>query len=170
MGKKITEVRNKSKEGGESFKKGAEQGRKAVSDVKQMKRLIDSLPTDVDDEIVSAAKAVEQGTKGDAEHYMQSEVGSKIEKKIIIKESGKKSMEASSKQASEQVKNNERVQQVFQQMDGVGAFGKNARSEGRGKVEKSTAEFNKAIQENQENTRKADEEFKKNLSDISSTF
>ena len=36
--------------------------------------------------------------------------------------------------------------------------------------EKSTAEFNKAIQENQENTRKADEEFKKNLSDISSTF
>lgn len=126
MGKKITEVRNKSKEGGESFKKGAEQGHKAVSDVKQMKRLIDSLPTDVDDEIVSAAKAVEQGTKGDAEHYMQSEVGSKIE-------SGRKSMDASNKQASEQVKNNERVQQVFQQMEGVGAFGKNARSEGRAK-------------------------------------
>lgn len=97
MGKKITEVRNKSKEGGESFKKGAEQGRKAVSDVKQMKRLIDSLPTDVDDEIITAAKAVEQGTKGDAEHYMQSEVGSKIE-------SGRKSMDASNKQASEQVK------------------------------------------------------------------
>ena len=158
MGKKITEVRNKSKEGGESFKKGAEQGRKAVSDVKQMKRLIDSLPTDVDDEIITAAKAVEQGTKGDAEHYMQSEVGSKIE-------SGRKSMDASNKQASEQVKNNERVQQVFHQMDG-----KNARSEGKGKIERSTAEFNKAIQENHENTRKADEEFKKNLSDISSTF
>lgn len=163
MGKKITEVKNKSKEGSESFKKGAEQGRKAVTDVKQMKRLIDSLPTDVDDEIVSAAKAVEQGTKGDAEHYMQSEVGSTIE-------SGKKSMEASSKQASEQVKNNERVQQVFQQMDGIGAFGKNARAEGKGKVEKSTAEFNKAIQENEENKRQADEEFKKNLSEISSTF
>lgn len=163
MGKKITEVRNKSKEGGESFNKGAEQGRKAVSDVKQMKRLIDSLPTDVDDEIVSAAKAVEQGTKGDAEHYMQSEVGSKIE-------SGKKSLDASNKQAGEQVKNNERVQQVFQQMEGVGAFGKNARSEGRSKVENSTKEFNKAIQENAENARKADEEFKKNLSDISSTF
>lgn len=163
MGKKITEVRNRSKEGSDSFKKSAEQGRKAVSDVKQMKKLIDSLPTDVDDEIVSAAKAVEMGTKGDAEHYMQSEVGPQIE-------SGRKSMEASNKQASDQIKNNERVQQVFQQMDGVGAFGKNARSEGRSKVEKSTAEFNKAIQENQENTRKADEEFKKNLSDISSTF
>lgn len=163
MGKKITEVRNKSKEGGESFKKGAEQGRQAVSDVKKMKRLIDSLPTDVDDEIVTAAKAVEQGTKGDAEHYMQSEVKSKIE-------SGSEKVKASTDQAKEQVKNTEKVQQVFQQMDGVGAFGKNARSEGRGKVEKSTAEFNKAIQENQEETRKADEEFKKNLSDISSTF
>lgn len=163
MGKKITEVRSKSKEGGESFKKGAELGRKAVSDVKQMKRLIDSLPTDVDDEIVSAAKAVEQGTKGDAEQYMKSEVNSNIE-------SGKKSMDASSKQASEQVKNNEKVQQVFQQMDSVGAFGKNARSDGRSKIEQSTAEFNKAIQENQENTRKAAEDFKKNLSDISSTF
>ena len=163
MGKKITEVRNKSKEGSESFKKGAEHGRQAVSDVKKMKRLIDSLPTDVDDEIVTAAKAVEQGTKGDAEHYMQSEVKSKIE-------SGSEKMKASTEQAKEQVKNNEKVQQVFQQMDGVGAFGKNARSEGRGKVEKSTAEFNKAIQENQEETRKADEDFKKNLSDISSTF
>jgi len=163
MGKKITEVRNKSKEGGESFKKGAEQGRKAVSDVKQMKRLIDTLPTDVDDEIVSAAKAVEQGTKGDAEQYMNSDVKTNIE-------SGKKSMEASSNQAGEQVKNNEKVQQIFQQMDGVGAFGRNARAEGNRSVEQSTAEFQKAIQENEENTRKAAEEFNKNLSDISTTF
>lgn len=163
MGKKLDAVRNKSKEGGESFRKGAEQGRKAVNDTKQMKRLIDSLPTDVDDEITTAAKAVEQGTKTDAEQFMKSEVGSKIE-------SGRKSMETSSKEASDQIKNNEKVQSVFSQMDGVGAFGKNARSEGRTSVENSTKEFNKAIQENAENTKKADEEFKKNLSDISSTF
>ena len=163
MGRKLTEVRSKAREGGESFKKGAELGNKAVSDTKNMKRLIDSLPTDVDDEIVSAAKAVEQGTKSDAEHYMQSEVSSRIE-------AGRKSMEASSNTANDQVKSNEKVQAVFSQMDSVGAFGKNARSEGRTKVENSTKEFNRAIQENAENTRKADEEFKKNLSDISSTF
>lgn len=163
MGKKLEDVRKQAKEGTESFKKGAEQGRKAVSDVKQMKRLIDSLPTDVDDEITSAAKAVEQGTKSDAEGYMNSEVSSKIE-------SGRKSMDSSNKAADQQIKNNERVQSVFSQMDGIGAFGKNARGEGRNKVEASTREFNKAIQENQENTRQADEEFKKNLSDISSTF
>lgn len=163
MGKKLTEIRSKSKEGSESFKKGAEQGRKAVSDVKQMKRLIDSLPTDVDDEIISAAKAVETGTKSDAEGYMKSEVSNKVE-------SGKKSMDASSKAASDQVKNNEQVKSVFQQMDGIGAFGKNARTDGRTKVENSTKEFNKVIKENQESARKAEEEFKKNLSDISSTF
>lgn len=163
MGKKLTEVRSKSKEGNDSFKKGAEQGKKAVSEVKKMKSLIDSLPTDVDDEITSAAKAVEQGTKTDAEHHMQSEVGAKIE-------SGKKSMETSSKTANEQIRNNERVQSTFQQMDSIGAFGKNARSEGRSKVENSTREFNKAIQENNESSRRAEEEYKKNLSDISSTF
>lgn len=163
MGKKLDAVKNNSREGSESFKKGAEQGKKAVSDTKQMKKLIDSLPTDVDDEITAAAKTVEQGTKSDAENYMRSEVSSKIE-------SGRKSMESSSKDAGDQVTNNERVQSVFQQMDGVGAFGKNARSEGRTKIENSTKEFNKAIQENAKAEAEADREFKQNLSDISSTF
>lgn len=163
MGRKLDAVKNKAREGSESFRKGAEQGRKAVSDVKQMKSLIDSLPTDVDDEITNAAKAVEQGTKGDAEHYMQSEVNSVIE-------SGRKSMEASNKDADAQIKSNEKVRQTFDQMDGIGQFGRSARAEGKSRVESSTREFNKAMQENQENTRKADEEFKKNLSDISSTF
>lgn len=163
MGKRLTEVRNKSREGNDSFQQGAEQGRRAVSDVKQMKSLIDSLPTDVDDEIADAAKAVEQGTKGDAEHYMQSEVSSKIE-------SGRRNMEASNKMADDQVKSNERVQSVFSQMDSVGMFGRNARAEGKTKVESSTREFNRVMQENAEITRKADEEYKRNLSDISSTF
>lgn len=163
MGKKIESVRNKAKEGSESFKASAELGKKAVSDVKQMKGLIDSLPTDVDDEIVSAAKAVEQGTKSDAEGYMKSEVNTKLE-------TGKKSMENASKEASDQVKNNERVKSVFFQMDGIGAFGKNARAEGTRSVEQSTNEFNKEIAQNAENTRNAEQAFKQSLSDISSTF
>lgn len=163
MGKKLDAVKNKAREGGESFKESAELGKKAVSDVKQMKNLIDSLPTDVDDEIVSAAKAVEQGTKSDAEGYMNSEVNSKLE-------TGKKSMEAANKEANDQVKNNERVKAVFSQMDGIGAFGKGARAEGSRNIDQSTNEFNKEIAQNAENTRRADEEFKKSLSDISSTF
>ncbi|MBP5600596.1 MAG: type II toxin-antitoxin system HicA family toxin [Lachnospiraceae bacterium] len=43
-----------------------------------MKGLIDSMPKDVDDEIVNAAHAVEQGVKTDAEGYMNSEVSAKV--------------------------------------------------------------------------------------------
>ena len=49
MGKKFESMKEKAKEGTDSFKKSGELGKKAVADVKQMKGLIDSLPTDVDD-------------------------------------------------------------------------------------------------------------------------
>lgn len=163
MGKKIESVRNKAKEGSDLFKTSAELGKNAVRDVKQMRGLIDSLPTDVDDEIANAARAVEQGTKSDAEGYMKLEVNSRLE-------AGKNSMEKSSTEAGEQVRNNEKVQSIFSQMDGIGAFGKNARAEGNKSIEQSTNEFNKEIAQNVENTRNAEQEFKQSLSDISSTF
>lgn len=163
MGRIIDGVKNKSKEGSDSFNKGSELGRKAVSEVKNMKNMIDSLPTDVDDEILAATKAVEAGTKGDAEHYMHSEVNSNLE-------NGKKNMDSSNEQANEQVKNNEQVQNTFHMMDSIASFGQAARAEGSGKIEQSTAEFNNVIQENIEITRKAEDEYNKNLSEISSTF
>jgi len=163
MGKKFSEVQKVSREGKESYKKGGELGKKAVMDTKSMKRLIDSLPSDVDDEIADAAKAVEQGTKTDAENYMNSEVKTQIE-------SGNKSMEASTKQANEQVANNEKVMRIFEQMDNVGNFGSNARGEGNERIKMSTKEFSRVIHENNESARQADEELKRSLSEIASTF
>lgn len=163
MGKKLDAIKQKSAEGKETFRTGQELGKKAVSDTKQMKSLIDSLPTDVDDEIVDAAKAVSEGTKSDAENYMQSEVSSKVE-------AGKKSIDASSKAASDQVKNNEQVKATFERMDGVGSFGKGARDTGRGRIDQSTQEFNNAISENERDATAAEQEYQKELSDISSTF
>ncbi|WP_026657809.1 hypothetical protein [Butyrivibrio sp. AC2005] len=163
MGKKLDAIRQKSTEGKETFRAGQELGKKAVSDTKQMKSIIDSLPADVDDEIAAAAKAVSEGTKADAENYMQSEVSNKVE-------AGKKSMEASSKDASDQIKNNERVKAAFERMDGVGNFGRGARETGRGQIDQSTSEFNAAISENDRAANEAQREFEKELSDISSTF
>ncbi len=163
MGKKLDSVKNKSSEGKETFNAGRELGTKAVSDTKQMKSLIDSLPTDVDDEIVQAAKAVEQGTKSDAEGYMQSEVNSKVEQ-------GKRSMEASNQEANDQVRNNDQVMKTFQQMDGVGSFGRSARDSGRTSVEQSTQQFEQMIAENDRAAAEAEQEYQRELSDISSTF
>ena len=163
MGKKLDSVKQKSSEGKETFRAGQELGKKAVSDTKQMKSLIDSLPTDVDDEILEAAKAVTEGTKSDAEGYMRSEVNNKVQE-------GKRAIEQSSKEASDQIRNNEQVMRTFEQMDGVGSFGKGARDTGRGNVERSTQEFNNMVSENDRSANEAQQEFDRELSDISSTF
>lgn len=163
MGKKLDSVKQKSSEGKETFRASQELGKQAVKDTKQMRSLIDSLPTDVDDEILDAAKAVSEGTKSDAESYMHSEVSSKVKE-------GKKSMEQSSKEASDQIKNNEQVMKVFERMDGVGSFGKGARDTGRGSIERSTQEFGNMVSENERSADEAQREYERELSDISSTF
>ena len=163
MGRKLDSVKNKSREGTDSFRETDRISKKAVSDVKQMKGLIDSLPADVDDEIIQAAETVKEGTKSDAEGYMNSEVSNRIEQ-------GKRTMDASTGEAQEQIQNNERASQIFSQMDSVGSFGRSARETGRGNIERSTQEFNNAINENTQSVEQAEQEFRKDLSDISGTF
>ena len=163
MGRKLDSVKNKSREGNDSFRETDQISKKAVSDVKQMKGLIDSLPTDVDDEIIQAAETVKEGTKSDAEGYMNSEVKNRVEQ-------GKRTMETSSQEAQEQIQNNERASQIFSQMDSVGSFGRSARDSGRGNIERSTQEFNNAINENTQSTEQAEQAFNQDLNEISGTF
>lgn len=163
MGRKLDSVKNKSREGTDSFRETDQISKKAVSDVKQMKGLIDSLPADVDDEIIQAAETVKEGTKSDAEGYMNSEVSNRVEQ-------GKRTMEASSQEAQEQIQNNERASQIFSQMDSVGSFGRSARDSGRGNIERSTQEFNNAINENTQSVEQAEQAFRQDLSEISETF
>ena len=163
MGRKLDSVKNKSREGTDSFRETDQISKKAVSDVKQMRGIIDSLPTDADDEVIQAAETVKEGTKSDAEGYMNSEVRNRVEQ-------GKRSMEASSQEAQEQIRNNEKASQIFSQMDSVGSFGKSARDSGRGNIERSTQEFNNAINENTQSMEQAEQAFNDDLSEISGTF
>lgn len=163
MGRKLDSVKNKSREGTDSFKETDTISKKAVNDVKQMKGLIESLPADVDDEIMQAAETVKKGTKSDAMDYMNSEVKNKVEQ-------GKRTMEDSSNMAKEQIQNNERASQIFQQMDSVGSFGSAAREAGRDNIEHSTQEFNNAINDNTHSMERAEQAFSHDLSEISGTF
>lgn len=163
MGKKLAEVKKKSSEGGESFRKGAEQGRKAVSDVKSMKQLLDSLPADVDDEIAEAARAVQEGAKSDAKAHMDSAVHASVER-------GNDRMKESSEAARQQVDSNKDVNRLFAKMDEIGSFGRSARSEGRGVVEQSIREFQQAIQENEQAVQEASQEYTRQVNEIDSTL
>ena len=163
MGQKLREVKKSSEKGAETLKKGAEQGKKAVDQVKEMRKLIDSLPQDVDTEITEAANVVRTETKSDAKAHMESSVKTTLE-------SGKSKMTESSNEAKHQVDNNKKVQEIFAQMDGKGAFGKLAREKGRKNVEKSSEEFNQVIQKNTKETQDAQAEFDKQKGEIDSAI
>ena len=161
MGKKIESVQNKSSEGRKNFEVSRELGQKAAEETKLLKSMIDSIEAlDVDDDVKSAAQTVLEGTKADAERYVQTEVKGKIDE-------GKKSMEDSSNIASEQVSHNEQVISTFESMDGVGEFGKSARASSRRSVESSSSEFKKMISENNSSVQEADRAYEQVLSEIS---
>lgn len=163
MGSKLEAVKRQSKDGIKSFSETKKLGQKAVADTKSIKKLIDSLPTDVDDEISNAAKAVGAGTKSDAQKYMKDTVGKELKE-------GKDHMKDSTETSRDQVKQNKTVKDTFTKMDSVGAFGKAAREKGRTAIDKSTEDFKKVISDNSEQVKTAEAEYQKEISDISDTF
>lgn len=163
MGKKLDSIKDQSREGNDSFREADTISKQAVSDVKQMKGIIDSLPADVDDEIILAAEIVKEDTKSDAKSYMNSEVKNRVEQ-------GKRTMEASSDMAEEQIYNNEKAADIFSQMDSVGSFGRGARASERRNIERSTQEFNNAIEKNTQSMEQAEQAFSQDMSEISWTF
>jgi len=94
---------------------------------------------------------------------MQSDVSSKLE-------TGRKNMETSSKEAGDQIQNNEKVKQVFSQMDSIAGFGKNARAEGKANIDTANKNFDAVVKDNEARSKEAEAAFKADLSEISSTF
>lgn len=163
MGKKLENAYSLSKEGTDRYYESRKLGGKAASEVKTVRAMIDSLPTDVDDEIKENYKALLDRTKLDAEGYMLNDVGARVE-------AGKNNIEMSTREAREQIKNNEMTQAILAKIDSISDFGKLARMEGFSRAGQSTKEFNKIIYNNERETKVTEAEFRKNLSDISGTF
>lgn len=163
MGNKLESVKKKSQEGVNSFKELKRMGDQTVGEVKSMKQIADSLPSDVDDEILDAARAVKEGTKKDATDYMHNTVETNLKE-------GQKHMDSSTSEARDQIGKNEKTSDAFKQMDGVAGFGRGARADGQAKIDKSTQEFNTAADTNTKEASEAESDFGKKLSDISSTF
>ena len=162
MGKKIEAAKNKSSEGHKKFEISRELGRKAVNETKRIANMIKAVEgLDLDDDVKLEAKNVLEGTKADAERYVQTEVKGKVNE-------GKKHMDESGGIASEQTALNEKVLTKFEEMDNVGDFGKSARTSARSSVERSSTEFKKIISENSNSVQEADRAYEQVLNEISS--
>ena len=163
MGQKLEGVKGKSREGAESFNKGSELGRKNVADVKQMKAIYDSLPSDVDEEVLNSTKMVAEAIKAEATTDMNTNVKTEID-------AGKEKMESSSSDSGKQISSNENVKNVFSQMDNIAGFGKGARSDGRATVDNVSKQFEAVVTDNEAKTQQAETEFTGHLNDIAGSF
>ena len=163
MGSKLEGVKGKSREGTNSFNKGSELGRKNVSDVKQMKAIYDSLPSDVEEEVKNSAKMVAEAIKTEATADMNTNVKTEID-------SGKEKMNSSSSDSSKQIANNDNAKGIFAQMDGVAGFGKGARSDAATTIDNVTKQFEAVITDNQNKTTQAETDFTGQMNEIEGTF
>ncbi len=163
MGSKLNEMKNRSNEGNRSLESAREVGQKAVEDATSMSEIVNSLPADIDDEIVQAAETVKEGTRSDAENFMDSTVNEQLD-------AGKNVMSSANEMGHTQIENNNDVISKFQQMDSIGDFGKSARSEGVNAAQQSISAFEGAIAENESSVQEAESNFQNQRSTITGLF
>ena len=99
MGIKLEDMKNKAKEGTDSLEKAKEIGNKALEDARSMSEIINSLPEDVDDEVLEAAQNIRESSRMEAEQYMESDVKDELDK-------GKNVLDDSNEIGRDQIKNN----------------------------------------------------------------
>ena len=163
MGSKLNEMKNRSNEGNRSLESAREVGQKAVEDATSMSEIVNSLPADIDDEIVQAAETVKEGTRSDAENFMDSTVNEQLD-------AGKNVMSSANEMGHTQIENNNDVISKFQQMDSIGDFGKSALSEGVNAAQQSISAFEGAIAENESSVQEAESNFQNQRSTITGLF
>lgn len=163
MGSKLESTKKKSEQGKKVLDAAKETGQKAVGDSKKMSALIKELPSDVDDEVRSAADAVKEGTKKDAENFMETTVKTNVE-------AGRNTMKEVSSDAKKQIESNNKVLDAFRQMNSIRDFGSSSRSSGMEKTQQNSKAFEGVDRESTSAADAASQELNRQKNEISGLF
>ena len=159
MGRKMENVNKQSQEGLKELNEARGEGGRALGEVRSMAEIADSLPSDVDEEILDAAQLVREGARSEANSFMQSDVSSRVE-------AGRDAMDSANDQAGEQVERNRETIGAFRQMDGVSDFGKGARAEGVGRAETMIDQYQEIMETNTEQVNDTLDDFRRQVDEI----
>lgn len=163
MGNKLESSKKKSEQGKKTLDTAKETGQKAVGDAKKMSALIKELPSDIDDDVKSAADAVKEGTKRDAESFMESTVKTNVE-------AGRSTMKEVSGEAKKQIESNNKVLDAYRQMNSIRDFGSSARSSGMEKTQQNSKGFEDLDRESTSASEAAQQELNRQKSEMSGLF
>lgn len=163
MRSKLEAAKKKSEQAKKTLDSAKETGQKAVGDAKKMSALIKELPSDVDDDVKSAADAVKEGTKRDAENFMETNVKTNVE-------SGRSTMREVSGDAKKQIESNNKVLDAFRQMNSIRDFGSSARSTGMERTQQNSKGFEDVDRESTSAAEAAAQELNRQKSEMSGLF
>ena len=79
MGSKLENLRSMKDDAKEHLDKSVELSEFSAEQTRSMSEIVSSLPTDVDDEILQAAKSVEAGIQFDANEFTENEIKPELE-------------------------------------------------------------------------------------------
>ena len=159
MGSKLENLKKKGLESSKILENSERMSNKTVGEVRNMKELADSLPTDVDDEILRASELLREGVKRDASDYMNRDVKATLD-------DGERRVSDLTDFAADQIQNNRQVSDTYRKMDGVADFGKRDRETGQAQLEKSSADFQATADASTEKLTDAKDDFIQRMDDI----
>ena len=128
MGSKLESLRSMKDEANDHIEKSVELSEFSANESRAMAEILDSLPAGVDDEILNAARSVQEGVIADSNEFNENEVKPELE-------TGQQIMSEMTDKAKEQISKNDDVIDAFNRMDSIADFGSSARREGTQKAE-----------------------------------
>ena len=160
MGSKLESVRERVREANETHREAMEMGQRDMEDISNVKSILDSMPSDVDDDIVEAIHDVHDSSISEATSDMESSVRGTLD-------SGSDIANEASDEAQEQQGLSEQAASQFEQISGSSEFGGSAEG-AADRAHESAESFGEASDEAMESIDEADAEFADQLAEIQS--
>lgn len=161
MGTRLEQNKRKIEHANETQERGLEQGREDARQVQEVKGILESMPNELDDDILSAIEYARNAAKGEGSQHMRDVVHSQIEQGYNI-------ANEAIIEADDQAQRSEQAASTFRQASGASEFGRSAAETSASGADSIAAEFHEGAMNAQRQMEKTEQDFQTNLDEINS--
>lgn len=161
MGTRLEQNRRKIEQANEIQERGLEQSREDSRQVQEVKGILESMPNELDDDIISAIEYARNAAKGEGSQHMRDVVHSQIEQ-------GYNTANEAIIEANDQAQRSEQAAATFRQASGASEFGRSAAETSASGADGIATEFHEDAMNAQKQMEKTEQDFQTNLDEINS--
>lgn len=161
MGTKLEQNRRRIEQANEVQERGLEQGREDARQVQEVKGILESMPNELDDDIMSAIEYARNAAKGEGSQHMRDVVHSQIEQGYNI-------ANEAIIEANDQAQRSEQATTAFRDASNASEFGRSASESSAAGADSIASEFQEGAVNAQKQMEKTEQDFQTNLDEINS--